>query len=336
MKKPTFPRPRRYRSYKDKFGPNAEFFGSPEKREEPSLGSWPLVPLCALGALFLTIAIMCLAGLWKVSEVTAEDGKLYSAEVLLSHVHVEAGEKMVGFDTFAVERQLKEALPLLEKVQVRKHLNGKVSIRVTEETDLYYTCHNRNYYIIDAEDNRVICAMSAPDEAQRVGAVYIGFPENARVRVGEVLSFINLPYEPDSAAQEWTTYEVETDEPEIEYGYVDQFVEAIMDSVLADRVRGMELSDRYNISVVLKGNIKIRMGDTDELDRKFQMIDRVLTDKQAEVESADGMPILVDLSNPARIVFRMAPDVTLPDWGIEPESDPSEETLPDPSESAET
>ncbi len=314
MKKPTFPRPRRYLSFGEKFGRDTDFFGSRTRREPPALGSWPLVPLCALGAILLCVLFALLAQLWKVSEVTAEDGELYTADVLLDHLDVEVGDTMVGFDTFAAERRLKEALPLLDKVQVKKYPNGKVSVKTSEVTDLYYTRHNVNYYIIDAADQRVICSMSTADEARRVGAVYIGFPENARIRVGETVSFINLPYAPESQPQEWTTYEAETDEPEVEYAYVYDFLERLMDSALADRVRGMELSDRYDIYIILTGGIKIRIGSMSELERKFRNADRMLADKEAAGEISEEMPILVDVSDPTRNTWRMAPDIVLPEW----------------------
>lgn len=315
MKKIQFPRPGKTRSFQEKFSAEGEFFGSREKKKgKGKYGRLPRILLCMLGGIALVVAIMLLGGLWKVTEVTAEDGQLYTASVVEQLADLEAGDAMLGFDSFAVVKRLKKSLPLLDHVKVRKHLNGKVTISFSEVTELYYTRHNANYYIISAEDREVLGVFSNPNEARRVGAVYLGLPEATRVRVGEKLSFINLPYEPDSVPEELVTYELETDVPEVEHAYVFDFVEALMASPLAPRVTGMELGDRYDIRLVLDGRILVKIGDMAELDRKLTMTERSLKDR-AEAGKDDGsLPVLVDVSDPARIIHRASPDIQLPDW----------------------
>lgn len=314
MKKIQFPRPGNPRSFEEKFSAEGEFFGSRDAKGKGRYGRLPRILLCMLGGVALVVAIMLLGGLWKVTEVTAEDGQLYTASVVEQLADLEAGDTMLGFDSFAVVKRLKKGLPLLDHVKVRKHLNGKVTITFSEVTELYYTRHNANYYIISAEDREVLGVFSNPNEARRVGAVYIGLPEATRVRVGEKLSFINLPYEPDSMPEELVTYELETDVPEVEHAYVFDFVEALMASPLASRVTGMELGDRYDIRLVLDGRILVKIGDMDELDRKLTMTERSLEDRAQAGKDDGSLPVLVDVSDPARIIHRASPDIQLPDW----------------------
>ncbi len=313
-KKKRFPWPKRRRSFASKFGRDVEFFGRREPYAPPTVGWWPIFPIAAACGILLCAAVLLIGSLWTVGEVKAEDGRYYTAEELLTYADIPVGDDLMGFDASDVEDRLTEALPLLKKVRVQKHLDGSVSIKTTEYDRIYYTQHNVNYYLLDATDFRVIAAMSEPDEARRVGAIYVGLPENARVRVGETVSFINLPYAPESMPEEANTYEVETAEPSEEFGYVFTFIEQLMASSLAGRVRGMELSDRYDLIVVLEGSIRIVVGDMSELDRKFTMADRALADKQGEGNAPAGTPVQVDVSDPARIVYRVAPDITLPAW----------------------
>ncbi len=309
------PRPRRhYRTFAEKFGREVEFFGSRKRTPPPSY----LKPLLCMGALFmgivLCVGIFFVSTLFRVKAVTATPGRYYTAEVLVEASGVEAGDLTAAFDTAAVERRLKKALPLIETVRVSKRLDGTLSIKITEEEAVYYTCHNVNYYFIAADDRSVLGAMSTPDEAERVGAVYLGLPETAYVRVGEKVSFVNLPYAPESAPEELTTYEVETEEPTLEYAYVFEFLEALMASPLASRVKGMELSDRYDISFVLDGDVLVRVGDMKELDRKLTMVERSLENRRPD---ANGMNTLVDVSDPARTIHRTAPDVVMPAWVVD-------------------
>ena len=314
MKKIRIPRRTRVRSFAEKFSRDALPFGSGEKHTPPDLGSLPRVLLGMMGVAVLTAAVLFLGKIPKVSSVTANEGTYYTSTAVLAHAGIEEGDEMLGFDSFAVVKKLRQRLPLMEKVKVRKHLDGSVTVSFTEVEKLYYTRHNQNYYIINAETHEVLYVSGDTTEARRVGAVYLGLPECTRVRVGEELSFINLPYEPETDSPNISTYELETDEPAKENAYVFEFVEILMSSALGDRVVGMELGDRYDMWLVLEGSIRVRVGTMDELERKFSLADRSLRDKEESGGLPAGMPTLVDVSDPARIIHRSSPDIEMPFW----------------------
>ena len=316
MKKIRIPRRPKRLPFKEKFAKDARPFGSGERYTSPDLGSIPLLLLCMLGVVILTVGVMLLGKLPKVTSVSAEDGTYYTAAAVLAHAGIEAGDEMLGFDGFTKAKELKKSLPLMDKVKIRKHLNGSVTVSFTEVEKLYYTCHNQNYYIINAETREVLCVAGDATEARRVGAIYLGLPECTRVRVGEELTFINLPYAPETDSPELSTYELETYEPERENAYVFEFVEILMNSSVAERVVGMELGDRFDLWLVLRGGIRIRVGTMDELERKLTLADRSLQDKAASGGIPAGMPTLVDVSDPARIIHRSSPDVELPFWAL--------------------
>ena len=314
MKKMRIPRPRRYASFAEKFGRGAAFFGSREKKQRDTYGHLPHLIFGMLGVMVLTLAVLLLGRLWKVTSVSADNGVLYTSAAVLEHADIDVGDEMLGFDRAAVEKRLRERLPLLDEIRIRKGAGGAVTIRFTEVTDLYYTRHNVNYYILNAKTREVLCVTATPQEARRVGAVYVGLPETARVRVGETVTFINLPYEPEDTGTELSTYEVETYEPEVEHAYVFTVVDTLMSSSLASRVVGMELGNRYDLWLVLKGGIKVRLGTTDELERKLSVAERSLAEREEQGGISDTMPTLVDVSDPARVIHRSSPDIKMPDW----------------------
>ena len=317
---------RRPRSFAEKFSAEGEFFGSRERKRTGCDPKWRLILLGMLGGAVLTGGILWGSGLWRVTEVAVADGQFYTASVIREYADITPGEAMLGFDGADVKARLRDGLPLLDDIRIRKGLGGKVTITYREISQAYYTCHNGNYYLINGEDlsaetagkeGEVLGVFSNPKEARRVGAVYVGLPEAARVRVGEPLTFINLPYEPDSAPEDQVEYELETDEPAVEYAYVAAFMEALMTSPLAPRVTGMELGDRYDIRFVLDGRILVRVGSMDELDRKLSLAERSLEDREAAGKDDGTLPVLVDVSDPARIIHRSSPDVELPGWATE-------------------
>lgn len=318
MKKIRIPRPRPHRSYSEKFCKGARPFGGGVKHTPPDYGSLPRLLLCMLFGTLLVVAILLLGKLWRVKEVTARDGRYYSSAVVLNQVGIRAGDEMLGFDGFTVKKRLKDKLPLLDEIRVRRQGGGRVSVSFTEVEALYYTCHNQNYYILDARTYEVLCISSRPDEAQRVGAVYLGMPACARLRVGERLTFVNLPYPLETTSPELSTYELETEEPEQENAYVLTFAQELMSSPLASRVVGMELGDRYDLWLVLREGIRIRVGGMEELERKLSVAERALQEKEQSGTHPAGLPVLLDVSDPARVIYRPSPDIELPDWALHP------------------
>ena len=303
-------------SFDVKFARDGEFFGSRKQKAKPHYGKLPLLMICFVGGLILCLAVLLLTGLFRVKQVDTHDGQLYSAAQMLACADIEVGDGMLSFDRFSVKRALKETLPLVEDVRIRRRFGGVVTISFTEVTELYYTQHNVNYYIIAADTKEVLCVSADPAEARRVGAIYLGLPENTRVRVGEELVFINLPYQPETDQPEQVTYELETDLPEIENAYVYEFLETLMASPLAPRVTGMELGDRYDLWFVLDGSVKVKIGNMDELERKLTFTERSLREREENGFDANGLPTLVDVSDPARIIHRTSPDVDMPDWAV--------------------
>ncbi len=313
MKRPLIPPIRRHKSFAEKFGRDVEHFGSRQKPEPPPKTYLPRILVCLAGVAGLCLVVCILATLPRVGEVSAEGGEIYSADVMLYYANVQTGDDFFGFSTADVERQMKAYMPLIDRAQVKKHLNGDVTITATEHRNLYYTCHNRNYYIFTSDSLTVLCAMSTPDEARRVGAVYIGLPESTRLRVGERVRFINLPYAPETQT-DMSDYAVETDVPERENAYVREFIRIFMDSPLASRVRGMELSDRYDLWLVLDDSVRVHVGDMSELADKLSTAHRALEERAASGVDAGELPLSVDVSNPTRIIFRASPEVEIPAW----------------------
>lgn len=297
------------RSFDKKFGRNTPWKGK---------GNTPLWPwkacfwslLCLIIAIVLTATLLLLANLWKVSSVTVEGTVQYEAEVLAEASGIVVGDGMGDFDRQGIAEKLQAEYPLVRSVKVRRKLNGQVILKITEETELYYTCHRSNYYLVSANDLTVLGISSYGDEYRGYGAVYLGFPEEARLNVGEKVRFEFLPYEPVSQPEEMATFEIETDEAEKEYDYVWEFSEKIEASAMNGRVTGMDMSDKYDLYLVFDGHIKIRFGNMKDLDDKIMLAITILS---KEVDGST-MPALLDVSDLQKGTFRESNDIALPEW----------------------
>lgn len=299
----------RYPSFEEKFGTSGAM-GTPKHKTRPShLRRALLCAVLSLSLMLVTVLLLGVSPLLKVSEVCAEDGVRYSADQLLANAGIAPGDPLLGFDASDVEERLMKALPLLADVTVRKHVGGRVTLSVREEGGLYYTQHYQNYYIISADTLRVLTVTSYEDECRQVGAVYVGLPEEVRLRVGRPLSFNYLPYPNEEAMGEISTFEVETAAADKEFSFARDTLSTVMSSSVGRYVTGLELSDRFDLWFVMQGRIKVRLGTADDLNRKLAQAMEVLM-KQPSLD----VPAVLDASDPTRITYRETPDLVLPGW----------------------
>ena len=297
------------RSFEKKFGRRSKKGG----RGYTPLWPWQACFFSIFGltvAILITALILTLGNVWKVSSVQVQGTVRYDADVIAEASDIQAGESMMSFDKQGLETLLKEHYPLIRSVRIQRRLNGKVILSIVEETEIYYTCHHSNYDLISAADLTVLGVASNGIEYKNYGAVYLGLPEEARIRVGEKVIFDFLPYEPVSEPEQLATYEIETQKAEKEYAYVWTFTETVEASAMAGRITGMELGDKYDLYLVFDGHIKIRFGNMDDLERKVSQAVEILA---KEIDGSD-IPAEIDVSNPKKSTFRENSDLILPDW----------------------
>ncbi len=296
------------RSFFQKFGrPDA-----PHGRGYTPLWPWKACFYTILGlgiSLFLTAALLFGATAWKVDSIRVEGAENYSPEALVYASGITEGSSMMSFGKKGMTEKLQAVHPLIRDVRIKRSLNGTVTLKVEEEASVYYTCLRSNYYLISAEDLTVMGIASEDSLFKSYGAMYIGFPEEARLTVGEKVVFAYLPYEPVSAPQELATYEIDTEEPQEEYGYVWSFIETVCDSSLFGHMTGMELSDRYDLYLIYDGYVKIRFGNMQDIDRKLKLAIEIL---QRE-NDGERIPAELDVSS-SKATYREIPDLSLPAW----------------------
>lgn len=260
-----------------------------------------------LASMLMCASALWLGSLWKIGEVTVEGHSLYAAEAICQRSGLITGREYLGVDSWTAERRIRRAFPLVEDVKVTKHLNGSVTVTVTEYTDLYYTRHNENYYIIAAKDRQVLQVSAGSTLYREMGATYIGLPSEAHVRVGEALSYAYLPYQSGEAE---TLYDTRAEDANEEFAYVWDAVNTVMSWTLADRVTGMELSDRYAMYIILDGRIKVTVGKGKDLARQLDRAARIL-----EEELPDGnLPVILNVSDPTSASIREDSTLDLPAW----------------------
>lgn len=267
---------------------------------------------CVVGLsilLVLTLGLTFGSMAWVVTDLRVEGAVGYNGDELLVASGIQIGDRMLGFDASAVEKQLQTKCPLLATVEVERAMNGTVSISVTEEKRFLWTSHYQNQYLLSADTLRVIAVDTASDAWQSMNAQYIGLPEEAWLQVGETLTYRYLTYPAEGEAADAEVMTPSGQTAEAYFRYVGTVRDAILNSSLGTRVTGMELGDRYDLWFLLDGRIKVYLGNADSLTYKLSQAELVLSRQQSTNSKA-----VLDVSDPAQVSYREAPDMELPSW----------------------
>lgn len=305
------------RSFQKKFGRRVPVFGNGQPRKTPPVKLFLRVTLVLGSAALGVLALTLLSLLWRISDVEVKGCERYSADYIEEFMEDEGvyeGNAMLAFDGFAVKSALREKMPLLRRISIFRGF-GKVTVTVEEEQDVYFTCHNVNYYLIAADGMRVLNVAADGRAYREVNAIYLGLPEDTRVRVGEPITYAYVPYEIDDGAEEVATYEVETGEAEETYAYVEECMEIILGSSLKESLSGMELGNRRALSIVLDDHIVVKLGSPEDLEDKLKRAELLLTSTYAdEIKDAKDTPIILDVSNLQKNKFIVDAGYELPAW----------------------
>lgn len=259
--------------------------------------------------LVLTLGLTFGSMAWVVTNLRVEGAVGYNGDDLLSVSGIQVGDRMLDFSTSEVEKHLQTKCPMLATVEVERSMNGTVSISVTEEKRFLRTSHYQNEYLLSADTLRVIAVDTAPDAWRSMNAPYIGLPEEAWLQVGETLTYRYLTYPAEGEAADADVAPPSGKTAEEYFRYVGTVRDAILSSSMGTRVTGMELGDRYGLWFLLDGRIKVYLGNADSLTYKLSQAELVLSRQQST-----GSKAVLDVSDPAQVSYREAPDMELPSW----------------------
>ena len=296
-----------------KFGRDNPWGG--HKRYMMSFRKLIITSVGIVSAMVLCVVLLVVAAQIKVKSVEVKGNKLYSADWIKQASEIVEGGGYFDFDPSTVEDMLLEKLPLLQDIQVRRKWNGLVELNVTEETGFYYVRHNQNYYLLSDKTLRVIAVAADRGEYQKLGAIYVGLPREARLRVGETLRFEYLPYQ-ENESDTQKIYEGETRSAEKQFSYVTEALKAYQKSALYDRTVGIDLTDAYDVYAILDGKIKITFGTVDNLDEKIKTSIRVMEEEGRYDVSDDAqlIPAVIDVKDTSRSSFRESISIVWPEW----------------------
>lgn len=265
-----------------------------------------------LGAMAVLGLMLIILGAVKITAVNVSGCLLYNDEHIIDSADLHKGDGYWDFDPAALEDEIMDELVYIKDVKVRRHINGSVSISVTEESNFYYTRHNVNYYLFSGDTWRVICADNVSDTFRALGATYLELPDDARIRVGEKLSFeysLHVDGTAEVPDEELTTPSGDANE---DYKYVFEVIKKANASKFAGKISHIGLSDRYGLYIAVGKNVMISLGTIDELERKLDAAYAVYEYHYDSIISTGFNGAIIEAADPAKTTFRESLNLNLP------------------------
>ncbi len=210
-----------------------------------------------LFTLFLFIlagAVLLILPAFRITKITVKGNSHYTEEQILNAAGLRVGDEIFATDWDAVVSDVK-SLPYVHQTNIKVRFSS-VTIEVEEEP-LYVARYGPYWYTLN-RDLRVL-DISESEELLPAGT-RITLPAITGLLQNENLEFTGT---------------------EIDRSYIGSFFKTLEEQASADRITAMDLSQKFNLSVVLDGTCRVILGNAEDLGTKLERAEQILAEKHS-------------------------------------------------------
>ncbi len=206
--------------------------------------------------LFLSIMILFLGTaffvFFRVKDISVTGNSVYTDEEIITASGIEEKVNMFSFSGKTVEQSIKDALPYVGSVTVKRDLPSGVVIEIEEEKAVMYTVLNGDYYLLS--DELTVLSVSSKLSSVPGGAIKLITGSVNRCLVGQALTFMDERTR-DSILEMYAILS----ENEMEYN-----------------IREIDITSRFDISMQYTDRFRVYIGDMDNFDLKIPFLAKVI------------------------------------------------------------
>lgn len=255
-----------------------EYSGRDRPRDSRKSVWLTLILVVALILLIGFILVSFTTSLFNISSIElSEEGK-YSLDEIIAVSGIKMSEKIYKVHAGEAEKKILSEFPDIVEVKVRKKLPSRIVIDIIYDVPVYYVKVTDEYYTLSSS-LYVLERYGKYKDVKGKGLVELILPPLERVVVGE-----NLRYTDDEAS-----------------AYVNEVIKAFLESDFSDEADRLSVKNKFDASIVKKGNYRIILGNIKEMPLKLKMAAKVL--KEGNYLGQDG--VTVDVSNSAECAVRV-------------------------------
>ena len=189
-----------------------------------------IVILLTALALSLAVRLFC-----NVATVRFEGSGTYSDEALFAASGITLGDSIFSLDKKEIERRVIAHCPAVKSVEVKRQFPSGVTIRVTEDTPVFYTVVDGEAFLLSS-DLRLMKRAASDEETASL--VKVAFRDLSRAFEGEKLQFHS----------------------ENQYDYLRSVFSAVTGHELGGKITAIDVTDKFDIRLVYENRLVIRLG----------------------------------------------------------------------------
>lgn len=210
--------------------------------------------------IFLTLLTFCivvgaiiasLTVFLKVAKIEVNGTMRYTSEQILETSGIEIGDNLFAVNKFAVRDRILETYPYIDSVEITRRLPDTFVFQVTERTACAYVDTEDQRWLVDKGGH--LLERTDITQPQFIAKIVSDEPLLAPFEGGLV------------------TWEQEGKDVALA-----TLLTALSDKGLIDRVQEVNVSALYSLEFTYENRLRIMLGTTEDLTKKFNMLDVVL------------------------------------------------------------
>lgn len=249
------------------------------KKNQRQLGLLRAV-IVAIGVVALLLGLLLLVlPAFKVKEIVVTGNTHTSYEEIVNAADVKAGDEIVGLDLHRVIDNIQRNCPVY--VISARVTPTKLVIEVSERETMYVSYADK-WFSLDNELN----VLDVSDREEDFSSLLkVSLPPIQRMTLHAPIQFCNS---------------------DTDLSYIREMVESLDAMALTDRVDLLDVSEKFNVSYVMDGSLRIVLGKVSALNEKYEMAERILLAKGEAIDCA-----VIDVSDVKKSTFRPVSAVEL-------------------------
>lgn len=234
------------------------------------------IALCAVVALCVFRLLLLL---FPVREFEVEGSTRYDINELIDASGIRTGDRLYGLSRKKAEEGLLEGCPYIREVKIKRVFPNKICFVIEERVAGWYIQIGDDFYALDYDLKVLLESFDESDMIDR-GLTKLVLPELESVVAGELPKF------------------GEGDEHLISETL--KIIDTVRTHDIKSRLTYLDLSNRFQIEMIIDGSYRVDFGDMDDSKTKFDMIEQIIS--TAAIKGYVGGEISV--VNPSEHSFR--------------------------------
>jgi len=215
----------------------------------------------------LVFLVVCVAVFLNVKTVNVNGIEKYNYEQIMEYVPIVEGDNIFSFEASAIEKNIKQALPYIGEVDIKRDLPTTVEINIIEEKPYFAAELANDTYLISS--NLKVLEKVDEQTAKSLELTTLSLNSVRRCIVGDQIEFVD-GRTLDALLSLYESFEA---------------------NYIETKINSVDIKSRFDIYINYDDRFEVYLGDTDNIDIKIRFLVGIID------ELDEGSKGTIDVSN---------------------------------------